>query len=163
MTDENSQNDINIVQILNAAAGILQSGFLTGPRARARQEFKKLKQGISIKVATLNIGQLKDAPFKLQLDYSEYKGPGFGFDSFIAALESMLRHAETALKEKKDLNMLTNEKQSEVVLAAVPGIVRREQQDNVMLMNFSFGAPDIILKLMFVDPDQFDLAGSATP
>jgi len=164
MADENPEIDINIVQILNAAASILQTGFLTGPRAHARQEFKKLKQGKSIKVATLNIGQLKDAPFKLQLDYSEYKGPGFGFDSFIAALESMLRHTETALKEKKDLNMLSNQKQSEVVLTAVPGIIRREQQNNVMMMNFSFiQAPDVILKLMFVDPGQFNLAGNATP
>ena len=164
MTDENPQNDINIVQILNAAASILQTGFLTGPRAHARQEFKKLKQGKSIKVATLNIGQLKDAPFKLQLDYSEYKGPGFGFDIFIAALESMLRRTETALKKKKDLNMLVNQNQSEVVLAALPGIVRREEQNNVMMMNFSFiQAPDIILKLMFVDPGQFNLAGNATP
>ena len=164
MADENPEIDINIVQILNAAASILQTGFLTGPRAHARQEFKKLKQGKSIKVATLNIGQLKDAPFKLQLDYSKYKGPGFGFDSFIAALESMLRHTETALKEKKDLNMLSNQKQSEVVLTAVPGIIRREQQNNVMMMNFSFiQAPDVILKLMFVDPGQFNLAGNATP
>ncbi len=164
MTDENPQIDINIVQILNVAVSILQSGFLTGPRAQARKEFKKLKQGKSIKLATLNIGQLKDAPFKLRLDYSEYKGPGFGFDSFIAALESMLRHTESALKDKKDLNMLINQKQSEVVLAAVPGIVRREQQSNVMMMNFSFiQAPDIILKLMFVDPGQFNLAGNATP
>ncbi len=163
MTDENQQIDINIVPILNAAASILQSGFLTGPRAHARQEFKKLKQGKSITVATLNIGQLKDAPFKLQLDYSEYQGPGFGFDIFIAALDSMLRQTETALKEKKDLNMLTNQKQSEVVLVALPGVIRREEQINVMMMNFSFGAPDIILKFMFVDPDQFYSAGSATP
>ena len=164
MTDENSQVDINIVQILNAAASILQTGFLTGPRTQARHDFKKLKQGKSIKVATLNIGQLKDAPFKLQLDYSEYKGPGFGLDIFIAALESMLRHTDTAFKENKDLNMLTNQNRSEVVLAALPGIVRREEQINVMMMSFSFNqTPDIILKLMFVDPSQFKSAVDATP
>ena len=164
MTDENPQIDINIVQILNAAARILQADFLTGPRTHAKQEFRKLKQGKCIKVATLNIGQWEDAPFKLLLDYSEYKGPGFGFDIFIAALDSMLRHTETALKEKKNLNMLTNQKQNEVVLAALPGIVQREEQSNVMMMNFSFiQAPDIILKFMFVDPDQFSSAGNATP
>ncbi len=163
MATENPEIDINIVQILNAAVRILQSGFLTGPRAQARHDFKKLKQGKNIGVATLNIGQLKDAPFKLQLDYSEYKGPGFGFDIFIAALESMLRHTETAFKEEKDLNMLTNQNQSEVVLAALPGIVRREEQINVMMMSFSLSqAPDIILKLMFVDPGQFSFAGNAT-
>ncbi len=164
MANENPEIDINIVQILNVAASILQTGFLTGPRAHAKQEFKKLKQGKSIQVATLNIGPLKDAPFKLQLDYSEYKGSGFGFDSFIVALISMLRHTEIVLKEEKDLNMLTNMNQSEHVLVALPGIVRRGEQINVMMMNFSFGqVPDIILKLMFVEPGQFNLAGNATP
>ncbi len=164
MTDENPQIDINIVQILNVAVSILQTGFLTGPRAHARQEFKKLKQGKSIKLATLNIGQLKDVPFKLQLDYSEYKGPGFGFDSFLTALKSMLRHTETAFKEKKDLNMLSSQDQGEMVLAALPGIVRREDQINVMMMSFSFRqTPDIILKLMFVEPGQFETAVDASP
>ncbi len=164
MAKENPEIDINIVSLLNIAAGILQTGFLIDPRAHAKQKFKKLKQGNSIKVATLNMGQLKDAPLKLQLDYSEYKGPGFGFDIFIAALKSMLRHTETAFKEKKDLNMLTSQDQGEVVLAALPGIVQREQQINVMLMSFSFNqAPDIILKLMFVEPGQFNLAGNASP
>jgi len=164
MANENPEMDINIVQILHVAASILQTGFLTGPKAHARQKFKKLKQGKSIKVATLNVGQLKDAPFKLQLDYSEYTGPGFGFDSFIAALESMLRQTETAFKQEKDLNMLTDKNQREVVLAALPGIVRREEQVNVMLMSFSFSqTPDIVLKLMFVEPSQFKSAVDATP
>ncbi|MCZ6526544.1 MAG: hypothetical protein O6928_08355 [Gammaproteobacteria bacterium] len=95
------------------------------------------------------------------MDYSEYKGPGFGFDSFIAALKSMLRHTETAFKEKKDLNMLSSQDKSEHVLAALPGIVQREQQINVMMMSFSFSqSPDIILKLMFVEPGQFNLASN---
>ena len=164
MANENPEIDINIVQILDVAANTLQTGFLTGSKVHARQEFKKLKQGKSIKIATLNVGQLKNAPFKLQLDYSEYKGPGFGFDCFIAALESMLRQTETAFRQKKDLNMLTDHDQREVVLTALPGIVQREEQINVMMMSFSFSqTPDIILKLMFVEPSQFESAVNATP
>ena len=161
MANENPEIDINILPILHAAASILQTGFLTGSRVHAKREFKKLKRGKSIKVATLNIGQLKDVPFKLQLDYSEYNGPGFGFDSFSAALISMLHEIETAFKQEKDLNMLTSENQSELVLAALPGIVQWEEQINVMLMSFRFSqVPDIILKLMFVEPSQFNLAGN---
>jgi len=161
MANENPEIDINIVQILNVAANILQTGFLTAPRVRAKREFKKLKQGNSIQVGTLNIGKLKDVPLSLQLDHSEYKGPGFGFDSFIAALQSMLRHTETAFKEQKDLNMLTSENQSEFVLAALPGVVKLEEQINVMLMSFCFSqVPDINLKLMFVEPGQFNLTGN---
>ncbi len=164
MANENPEIDINIVQILDFAANTLQTGFLTGPKAHAKQEFKKLKQGKSIKIATLSIGQLKNAPFKLQLDYSEYKGPGFGFDSFIAALDSMLRQTETAFNQEKDLNMLADQNQQELVLAALPGIVRREEQINVMMMSFSFSqTPDIILKLMFVEPGQFKSAVDASP
>ncbi len=164
MTNDNPEIDINIVELLKVAANILQAGFITSPRVQAKREFKKLKQGKSIKVATLNIGKLKDTPFKLQLDYSEYKGPGFGLDSFIAALESMLRQTETAFNQEKDLNMLTDHDQREVVLAALPGIVRREEQINVMMMSFSFNqTPDIVLKLMFVEPGQFKFAVDATP
>ena len=161
MANEHPEIDINIVQLLKVAANILQTGFITAPRVRAKREFKKLKQGKSIQAGTLNIGQLKDVPFKLQLDYSEYNGPGFGFDSFSAALISMLHEIETAFKQEKDLNMLTSENQSELVLAALPGIVQWEEQINVMLMSFCFSqVPDIILKLMFVEPSQFNLAGN---
>ncbi len=164
MANENSEIDINILQILNVAANTLQTDFLNSPKAQAKQKFKKLKQGKSIKIATLNVGQLKNTPLKLQLDYSEYKGPGFGLDCFLAALDSMLRQTETAFRQKKDLNMLTDHDQREVVLTALPGIVRREEQINVMMMNFSFSqTPDVILKLMFVEPGQFETAVNATP
>ena len=107
-------------------------------------------------MGTVDMGQFKNAPFKLQLDYRNFKGPGFGFDSFSAALTSMLRHTESVFREKKDLNALMNEDQSEFVLAALPGIVQREGQTNVMMMNFSFSQrPDINLKLMYFEPSQF--------
>ena len=154
MVPENS--DIDIVKVVDVAAKILTSGFLSGPRDRAKQVFKKLKQGNSVEVGTVNMGPIKNAPFRLQLDYSEFKGPGFGFDSFSAALTSMLRHTESAFREKKDLNALMNEDQSEIVLGALPGIVQHGGQTNVMMMNFSFSqVPDITLKLMFVEPSQF--------
>ncbi len=154
MNDESTE--IDIVEVVNVAAKILASGFLSGPRDRAKQVFKKLKQGNSVEVGTVNMGPLKNAPFRLTLDYSEFKGPGFGFDSFSAALTSMLRHTESAFREKKDLNALMKDDQSEFVLAALPGIVQHEGQTNVMMMNFSFSQrPDINLKLMFVEPSQF--------
>ncbi len=154
MVPENSE--INVVKVVDVAAKILTSVFLNGPRDRAKQTFKKLKQGNSVEVGTVDMGKFKNAPFKLQLDYRNFKGPGFGFDSFSAALTSMLRHTESAFREKKDLNALMNEDQSEFVLAALPGIVQREGQTNVMMMNFSFSQrPDINLKLMYFEPSQF--------
>ena len=154
MADENTE--IDVVKVVDVAAKILTSGFLSEPRDRAKQTFKKLKQGNSVELGTVNMGPFKNAPFRLTLDYSEFKGPGFGFDSFSAALTSMLRHTESAFREKKDLNALMNEDQSELVLAALPGIVQHGGQTNVMMMNFSFSqVPDITLKLMFVEPSQF--------
>ncbi len=159
MVPENSE--IDVVKIVDVAAKILTPVFLNGPRDRAKQTFKKLKQGNSVELGTVNMGPFKNAPFRLTLDYSEFKGPGFGFDSFSAALTSMLRHTESAFREKKDLNALMNEDQSELVLAALPGIVQHEGQTNVMMMNFSFSqTPDIVLKLMFVEPSQFSFVES---
>jgi hypothetical protein len=154
MTTENPE--INVFKIVEFGAKVLNSGFLSGSRERAKQEFKKLKQGKLVEVGTVSMGKIIDAPFKLQLDYSEFQGPGFGFDSFSAALTSMLRHTDSAFKAEKDLNVLMNDEQSELVLGALPGIVQHEGQTNVMMMSFSFSQPpDVILKLMFVEPDQF--------
>ena len=160
MADEPTETDIDLIQILGTAVEILRSGFITGPKDRAKQVFKKIKRGDSVKIATLNLGTLSNAPLNLTLDYSEYVGPGFGFDSFIAALTSMLGHTETAFKQKKDLNLLANEDNNEIVMAALPGIVQRGEQTNVMLMNYSFSKmPIIVLKLMFFDPTQFSFVG----
>jgi len=153
--------DINVIKLVEFGAKVLNSGFLSGSRDRAKQEFKKLKQGNVIEVGNVSMGQITNAPFKLQLDYSEFVGPGFGFDSFSAALTSMLRHTESAFKAEKDLNVLMNDEQSEMVLGALPGVVQHEGQTNVMMMSFSFRQPpDIILKLMFVEPGQFSFADS---
>ncbi len=150
------KSEIDVVKIVDVAAKILTSVFLNGPRDRAKQTFKKLKQGNSVEVGTVDMGQFKNAPFKLQLDYRNFKGPGFGFDSFSVALTSMLRHTESAFREKKDLNVLVKDDQSEFVVAALPGIVQHKGQTNVMMMSFSFSqSPDIVLKLMFFEPSQF--------
>jgi len=154
MTTENP--DINVFKLVEFGAKVLNSGFISGSRDRAKQEFKKLKQGNLVEVGTVSMGKITNAPFKLQLDYSEFQGPGFGFDSFSAALTSMLRHTDSAFKTKKDLNVLMNDDQSEMVLGALPGVVQHEGQTNVMMMSFSFSQPpDIVLKLMFVEPSQF--------
>ena len=160
MADEQTETDIDLIQVVGAATEILQSGFIAGPKARAKQVFKKIKHGDSVKIATLNMGTLSNAPLNLALDYSEFIGPGFGFDSFMAALTSMLGHTETAFKQKKDLNILANEDNNEVVIAALPGIVQRGEQRNIMLMNYSFSQMPIVeLKLMFFDPNQFSFIG----
>ena len=156
MANEKKEVDINIVQVLDVAAKALHAGFLSGSRAHAKREFKKLKQGHRTQVATLNMGELKNAPLSIELDYSEYVGPGFGFDSFTSALRSMLRHTELAFAEKKDLNLLASEDQTELILGALPGIIQLGEQLNVMMMCLSFSeAPKIVVKLMFVEPDQF--------
>ncbi len=149
-------SEIDVVKVVDVAAKILTSGFLSEPRDRAKQTFKKLKQGNSVELGTVDMGKFKNAPFRLTLDYGEFKGPGFGIDAFSAALTSMLRHTESAFREKKDLNALMKDDQSEFVLAALPGIVQHEGQTNVMMMNFSLSQKgDINLKLMYFEPSQF--------
>jgi len=61
MSDANPEIDFNIVQILNVAASKLQTHFLTGSRGDAKQEFKKLKQGKSIKLMFVDPGQFEIA------------------------------------------------------------------------------------------------------
>lgn len=145
--------DLNIVEVLNLSAKILQQVFITANKVEAKKQFKTLKQGKKLNLGSLTIGEKHNVPFKMDLNYKGYIGPGFGFDAFEAALKSMLHRVAAAFKDKKDLNPLTSE--TGVLLAAIPGVIQRDDQMNVMMMSFEFGdKPNLILSLMFVDPSQ---------
>jgi hypothetical protein len=155
MTEQNTKNiDINLVEMTNLCANVLHQAFLSSPDKNARDLFKSLKQGKPISPGKLRLGEEMQAPLKLALDYSEFKGPGFNFDIFIAALHAMLQRISAQLKAKEKLNILHSETGS--FLLNLPGVVERNEQINVLMMAMDFSKPkEVTLSLMFFDPEQF--------
>ncbi|MYM64507.1 hypothetical protein [Pseudomaricurvus sp. HS19] len=156
--------NINLVQVLDLACRILHQGFFQQPEAKAKTLLKDLKSGKRISVGAMNLNR-KDAegaeqpvmemPLSLELDYSEFRGPGFGFPAFRAALQGMLNQIGNTMRARRDLNIMSNQQQN-TLLVHQPGVVRIGEQFNVMVLGIERGTKNqLTLKLMFIDPEQY--------
>lgn len=158
--------DINLVQVLDLGCGILHQAFIRQSADKAKPLLKELKTGKSIKLGAITLTPKKaegdtspavahELPLKVALDYSEFVGQ-FGFPVFLESLKAMLARIALTLREKKDLNLLTNDDQSQVVIHQ-PGVIKVNDQYNVLLIAIEPGLHnDITLRLMFVDPSQYE-------
>lgn len=170
------QFNLNLVQVLDLGCGILHQAFVKQPVDKAKSLFKDLKHGKTLSLGALTLtnknseGEVVAAlevPLSLQLDYSEFKGAGFSFPVFEAALKALLTRIGQTMRAQKDLNILTNE-QTGSALVHQPGVVQVAGQYNVLVVAIDRGKKgDLVFKLMFIDPDQYEQlrnepAGEAT-
>jgi len=154
MSEEKNQVNINMVQLLNLSCNLLHQGFLSAPKQKAKQLLKDLKAGRRVAMGNLTIQETYQVPLKLELDYSEFKGP-FNFPSFEAAVKGMLQRCGETLKAKKDLNILTNEETGSA-LVHLPGVIEQDGRFNVLVTCFEMAnKKEIIIRLLFVDPEQY--------
>jgi hypothetical protein len=157
--------DLNLVQVLDLGCGIMHQAFFKQPADKAKSLLKDLKNGKGISLGAITLTNKNaegealatlEVPLSLRLDYSEFKGGGFGFPVFEAALKAMLTQIGEAFRAQKDLNILTNE-QTGSALVHQPGVVQVAGQFNVLVVCIERGKKnDLVFKLMFVDPEQYD-------
>ena len=149
--------NINLVELVNIGAKILDQMFFKAPKDKAKPVYKELKGGKQLPVGSITFQKTLESNVSLALDYSEFVGPGFNFDVFLAALQGILMQIATQFKKKGDLNVLTSEQGG--VLIHLPGAVKIDDQYNVMVLSFEMGdIQNILIRLMFVDPSQYDAA-----
>lgn len=146
--------DINLVELVGLAANILHKTLGISPKSQSKPLFKELKNGKTISLGSLKHAEELNLTLKLELDYSEFCGPGFNFDIFKSALNAMLSRLSSHLQHKKDLNIMSSETGTSLI--HVPGIIQVNHQVNVLVMAFDTANKDqITLKLMFIDPEQY--------
>lgn len=154
-TTDNNAIDLNLPQLANLSAKLLDRMFVQSSKDEAKPVFKDLKNKKTILLGSITLQEGVDAELRLALDYSEFRGPGFNYAIFSAALHSILKQLSEAFRTQTEMNVLTSEEGS--VLLHLPGAVTFEGQMNVMLLAFEFlGTQAITIKLMYVDPEQYE-------
>ena len=159
MTDttapEKKNIDLNMVDLVDLTAKIFHQVFIKQPKDKAKAAFKEIKGGKAITLGTATLAKEIESTLKLNLDYSEFVGPGFNFDVFLLALHAMLQRISDTFKKQGDLNLLPSEDNQ--MLVHLPGAISVGGQVNVLVMAYDFGTLEAItIKLMFVDPSQYD-------
>lgn len=153
---------LNMIQILDLGCGILQQLFLKQSEDKAKAALKELKHGKSLSLGEITLTnpseeapKIPNIPLYLKLDYSEFRGPGFSFPAYKLALKLMIEKIVKTVRAKKDLNVLTNE-ETGAVLIHQPGVIQIGEQINVMLLTIESAPKNgMLLKLIFVDPEQY--------
>jgi hypothetical protein len=159
--------NLDLVKILNLGCNILHQAFVVAKENEAKTRLKELKSGKAIKVGALTLTPKPregsdvavpppiEMPLRLALDYSEFVGP-FNFPDFRQALAAMLQRIGRTMKDKGDLNILTNPHNNSA-LVHQPGVINTNGQFNVLVLTIEPGSnKEIVLKLMFVDPNQYE-------
>ena len=156
MAEEQSIN-IDSRKLFNLSVNLLVAGFIRQKPEDAKKLFKELKQGVQISSGQLTSEQTGMViPIKLELDRSEYRGQ-FNFPNFEISVKTMLQKFETEVrkdKELKDLHTLTNETTGGL-LFNVPTGVKIGEDINVLMMAVEPAGESLVVKLMFMNPEQF--------
>jgi len=156
MAEEQSIN-IDSRKLFNLGVNLLVAGFIRQKPEDAKKLFKELKQGVQISSGQLTSEQTGMViPIKLELDRSEYRGQ-FNFPNFEISVKTMLQKFETEVrkdKELKDLHTLTNETTGGL-LFNVPTGVKIGEDINVLMMAVEPAGESLVVKLMFMNPEQF--------
>ena len=157
MTDDQSIN-IDSRKLFNLGVNLLIAGFIRQKPEDAKKLFKDLKQGSQVTSGQLTSEQTGMAiPIKLELDRSEYRGQ-FNYPNFEASLKTMLQKFETEVrkdKELKDLHTLTNYATGGL-LFNIPTGVKIGDDLNVLMMAVEPSEGYLAVKLLFMNPDQFE-------
>lgn len=150
----NIQLNMSIQQFTTMAANMLYSGFVRRNKVDAKRDFKKLNSGGLVSVGTFTRKE-DDAKLKLMLalDASEFKGV-LTFHLFKKSLEQLLRNIALFQKEKRDAQTFTNKETGQVVVF-IPGIIDDDGTLNVLVMGMEPLEDAVAVKLMYLDPDQF--------
>lgn len=162
MTSDGKTQALNVDQFVTFSVKALDRSFLQATKEKARKLFKAIAEGQSVEVGALTVQGDKQnpLPIKLALDHSEYKGH-LTFHIFKIALDLMLNNIVTRLRAKRDLNILTNADRGELIVH-LPGVVEDRGHVNMLVLGLVFAKQSAVIKLQFIDTDQFLESGHAS-
>ena len=154
---ENQSVNIDVRKLFNLGANMIVAGFFKQKPEDAKKLFKALKQGESVRGGQLTSDKSGVViPVLMELDRSDYRGQ-FNYPNFEICLKALLQKFETEMRKDKqleNLRTLTNE-ETGTVLFNLPSGVQINNDTNVLMMAVQPGANQLVVRLLFMEPDQF--------
>lgn len=141
-------------QLLSLAIQALHQCFYETQRDQAKQLFKEIDKGSQSELFKIKLNNGREIQGNVSLDKSEFIGK-FSYSCFRSALAVMINRISEKLQAKEELNILSSDQTGEI-LFNIPGFVEQDGQVNVLVLAVSQQSPGfILLRLMFLDPEQF--------
>lgn len=149
-------------RLLVVSGNVLVQALLESQRADAKRIFNAVSDGKRIALMKVRLDDDTEVRFDLALDHSEFRGSRFNFKAFRNSLAGLVQSLGENFRQETDVPVFT-EQDSGAMLFAIPGITRDEDRLNVMMLSVSLREPGCVqLKLMYMDPDQFQVNPDAS-
>jgi len=150
------QQTIATDKFLLIAVNLLHRQFIGAPRTQAKQVYREIEKGHSQGITTVKMEDESTVRFSVMLDHSEFQGQ-LNFGAFKASVSTLLGNLARALQEKKNVTIFSVGGGSNSVLFGVSGVTMEDNRANVMVLGTDTGQKpaEMILRLMYLNPDQF--------
>lgn len=155
MAQEETQS-IPQAQFLTMSANLLHRAFIESTRTDAKSLFKQLAEGTRVALTRVEMEDKSLVRFDLSLDHSEYRGK-LNYGGFRNSLGTLIANLSTALQKEQEISSFTAQDQPGKMMFGVTGVTVEEEQPNVMVLgaDVTGGQANVVLQLMYVDPEQF--------
>ncbi len=155
MSQEETQS-IPQAQFLTMSANLLHRAFIESTRTDAKNLFRQLAEGTRVALTRVEMEDKSLVRFDLSLDHSEYRGK-LNYGGFRNSLGTLVANLSTALQKEQEISSFTAQDQPGKMMFGVTGVTVEEDQPNVMVLgaDVSGGQANVVLQLMYVDPQQF--------
>lgn len=143
-------------QFLMIATNLLYKSFLEPSRTRTKTLFKELQAGKVIPLTTVRMEDQSTVRFDASLDISEYHGK-INFSAFRASVATLVNNLGEAVRAKRDVKVFTAENDETAMIFGITAITQEKGEPNVMVLsaNTASGQPQVMLRLMYLNRDQF--------
>ena len=143
-------------KFLTMAANILYKALLESSRTQAKNIYKELVRGKTARLTTVQMEDKSTVRIDVALDHSEYRGT-INFGAFRSSLTLLISRLSENLKKEEEITVFSAHGDPNVMIFGVTAITRGDETPNVMVLGADMAAdrPSILLKLMYLDHEQF--------
>jgi hypothetical protein len=139
------------------ATNVLYKTLLESPRTSSKNIFKAVSDGRKVSLLDVRIDEETNLRFDLTLDHSEFSGDRLNFAAFRNSITMLIGALSESLKKEAEVSVFTEQTDGSM-LFGVPGVTREKEHVNVLMLGADLrGQGSVLLKLQYIDSDQFEV------
>lgn len=143
-------------KFLTMAANLLYKAFLESSRTKAKNLYREMSGGKVLPLTTVQLEDKSQMRVDIALDHSEYRG-AINFGTFRASVAMLVSSLGEQLKKGEDVRVFSADHNEDVMIFGVTAVTVDAKDPNVMVLGAEMASdrPSVLLKLMYIDPEQF--------
>ncbi|MEM8660897.1 MAG: hypothetical protein AAGF35_08435 [Pseudomonadota bacterium] len=157
---QSQESSIPKEKFLIIAVNLLHRQFIDATRTQAKQVYRELAAKRTLNLTTLKMEDESTLRVRLAMDCSEFRGQ-LNFGAFKTSLSVLLGNLASALREEKEVEVFSIEDKPSSLIFGITGVTVDKNIANVMVLGSEVGEQpgEATLRLMYLDPSQFDQSG----